>query len=241
VSSANDQELSLNNRSNTNTATVALVESNPFYKNRYLNALKNYYGINYDPSGNYIPNNADYIVFNALSDTAKLALQSVLQTVLSSKLSDVVAADITFDPGFKLTDLQIGTLRTEIGRLIRFIATFRSSPSFRPETPDKNDYSISDSSKGGAIEGVYVGIGDTLGTINTGVQLVTVKQTTWLDLTPGPYKFGVGIINSNLTIGTGDQYKFPFMVSDMIESTTGLGRTTTSNNPGGLTVSTTYW
>jgi len=241
VSRANDQELSLNSTPNISTATVALVESNPFYKNRYLNALKNYYGDTYNPSGNYNPNNAAYNAFNALNDNAKAALQFVLKTVLSSKLSDVVVANIIFDPVFKLTDPEIGILRTEIERLIRFIATFRSSPSFIPDTPNINNYANSSFATLRALEGVYVGVSGTMGLIRESVQLVTVKQTSWLDLTPGPYKFGVGIINSNLTIGTGDQYKFPFMVSDMIESVTALGRTTTSNNPDGLTVTTTYW
>jgi hypothetical protein len=245
-------DLALNSTPNTNTATVALTESNPFYKNRYLNALKTYYGV-YPVPENKADLNADYIAFNALSDNAKAALQSVLKTVLSSTLSDVNVDNIIFDSKFNLTDPQIGTLRTEIGRLIRFIATFRSSPSFNPETPNTNNYASTPSSQGGALEGVYVGGGATLRTKDGSVSLSTVKQpgttnddgvvTTsgWLDLTPGAYKFGVGIINSNLTIGTDDQYIFPFMVSDMIESTTGLGRTTTSNNPGGLTVSTTYW
>ena len=240
VSSATDTDLNLNSTVNDKTATVALAESNRFYTNRYKSALMNYYGGNYKPSGDYTPDNQDYITFNALGDNAKLALQSVLKTVLSSKLSEVDLNTITFDARFNLTETEIGRLRTEIRRLIRLIATFRSSPSFDPIT-SANDYANTKYSQAGALEGVYVGIGGTMGDINGNVSLVTVKQTGWLDLTSGPYKFGVGIINSNLTIGTDQKYIFPFMVSDMIESTTGLGRTTTSNNPGGLTVTSTYW
>jgi len=242
-------DLALNSTPNTNTATVALTESNPFYKNRYLNALKTYYGQYPVDVENLEQLNQNYKNLLSLFDKeeisakVKAALQSVLQTVLSSRLSDVAQNlnAITFDAKFDLTDPQIVTLRTEIGRLIKFIATFRSSPSFIPETPNTNNYANSPFATLGALEGVYVGIGATLSTKNGSVSLITVKQTSWLDLAPGPYKFGVGIINSNLTIGTGDQYKFPFMVSDMIESVTGLGRTTTSNNPDGLTVTTTYW
>jgi hypothetical protein len=235
-------QTNINSTPNPETATVALAESNPFYQNRYLDALKNYYGSNYNPSEEYSPNNEDYNAFYALSNDAKAALQSVLNKVLSSTLSDVDLNTITFDSVFELTNTEISRLRTEIGRLIRFISTFRSSPSFNPNTPNTNNYAGTPSSQGGALEGVYVRRdGGTMGVIRESVSLITVKQTSWLDLTPGAYKFGVGIINSNLTIGTGDQYIFPFMVSDMIESVTGLGRTTTSNSPTNLIVSATYW
>ena len=239
MSTATEAEYSLNSVTNPDVVGVALSPNNPFYQNRYLDALKSYYG-DYPVIEGTTQLNSNYTALMALSDLHKVALQDKLQDVLSEPLGKVVVADITFN--YNITDGEKDILKREITRLIKFIATFRSSPTFDPNNSKTNKYSDSNlSKKFNALEGVYVGIGNTLGTKREEVTLVTVRQSVWLDRTPGAYKFGVGIINSNLTITTDDKYTFPFMVSDMIESVTGLGRTTTADNPTGLTVDATYW
>ena len=234
VSSATAADLDLESTPNSNTATVALAASNLFYANRYINALTEYYGVYPVTSENENQLNENYTSFKGLGLKPKAALQAVLNTVLSSTLAEVVVDDISFSD-YDLQEGEPEILKTEITRIIMFIATFRGSPTFSTSTPETNNYDSSPQGELGALEGVYVGDGG-----GQSVSLVTVKQS-WLDFPPGAYKFGVGIINSNLTIDTPDKYIFPFMVSDMIESITGLGRTTTSDNPSVLRVSATYW
>jgi len=228
---------------NADTSGVALASTNKFYENKYKSALTDYYGTTYSSSLTKDGTGAAYRAYANLPATAKIVLQANLNSYLAAATLSIPANNdaitLTSVPGIPTpSPTDQTTIKTEIIRLLKLISAFRPS-AFTIDTA--STYSFT--STNGSVDGVYAVLGATVKTKGATVNLITVKQTTWLDFTGGnSFNFGVGIINNNLTApGTGDGLKFPFMVSNVFEYSGTVGSSEIVGDPSGLTVSTSFW
>ena len=227
---------------NTNTIGSILTKSNPFYLNKYKKALIDYYGNSYNPTGDYTPDNEDYIKFTQLSYASKEKLRYIIIDSLSQ--NPII---LTRPNRFDIADLDIPPTEQpifmkEIYRLLKFATAFRNSTDFSDIT-NATPSPATNQLTNGAYEGVYLdnSIGSVVNSEGQTVNIVTVKQPDWLNFKPTTFNFGVGIINSNLTYKTSESKIFPFMISDIDETTVTIGGSSTSGNPSGLTVTARYW
>jgi hypothetical protein len=214
---------------NTNIYQIALSQ---YYYSTYTAGVETVVsGTAYDSENNVAPGSSTrYGVFIAAAN-ATPSLYSTVQTTYNYyantatgiadattltaaggvNLYDAAGTEITSVTGDNLTLLQ-----AEVYALIRLMRVFRpgANASGNVDNMESDNtvkiYTVTDS-------GYETGAAN-VGTISSTVYGRTFARK-YMNLATGTYIFGVAIINNKLTYNTGDKYRFPFTISDILTTT----------------------
>jgi len=208
-----------------NTKGIVLSDTNEFYNNVYQQALKNYYGYGYDPSGRYDLTGA-YLEYRNAGNSNPDVFRAVEQRFGTPGNQKAPTSRNQYSPPLvkDLTPYEAEIVTMEVGRLRELCTALWPSIDI--------NYS-----------GMYEVDSELKKLVSPGESVkIHNKKLGWLNYTPQTFLFGLSIVNSDLTIGTSDELIFPFTVSDVQRNYVAISSSSTASGaPGDLNVTATYY